>query len=38
MKFRLEETYTDYGYMNNNTEVASDNSDEFPEEKKKDLR
>ena len=36
MKFRLEETYTDYGYMNNNTEVASDNSDEFPEEKKKE--
>ena len=35
MKFNLEETYTDYGYMNNNTEVASDNSDEFPEEKKK---
>lgn len=35
MKFRLEETYTDYGYMNKNIEVASDNSDEFPVEKEK---
>jgi hypothetical protein len=34
MKFRLIESYTDYGYMNGDIEVASDNSDEFPEEKK----
>ena len=35
MRFKLNETYTDYGYMNKNIEVASDNSDEFPVEKEK---
>lgn len=28
MKFKLVEDYTDYGYVSNNIEVASDNSDE----------
>ena len=31
MKFKLIEDYTDYGYKRNNIEVASDSSDEVPE-------
>lgn len=33
MKFKLIETYTDYGYEKDGIELASDNSDEVPEEK-----
>lgn len=35
MKFRLEETYTNYGYKKNGIEIATDSTDEFPVEKEK---
>ncbi len=35
MKFRLVETYTDYGYKKSGVEIATDSTDEFPVEKEK---
>lgn len=37
MKFRLEETYTDYGYKKSGIEIATDSTDEFPVEKEKSV-
>ena len=38
MKFKLIEEYTDYGYISNNIEVASDASDEQPDDEKGQVR
>ena len=38
MKFKLIEEYTDYGYMSNGIEVASDASDEQPDDEKEQIR
>lgn len=38
MKFKLIEEYTDYGYISNNIEVASDASDEQPDDEKEQVR
>lgn len=38
MKFKLIEEYTDYGYMSNNIEVASDAFDELPDEEQEQIR
>lgn len=38
MKFKLIEKYTDYGYVTNNIEVASDASDEQPDDEKEQVR
>lgn len=38
MKFKLIEKYTDYGYISNNIEVASDASDEQPDDEKERVR
>jgi hypothetical protein len=35
MKFRIKETYTDYGYKKSDIEIATDSTDEFPVEKEK---
>lgn len=38
MKFKLIEEYTDYGYKFNDIEVASDSSDEQPDEEQEQVR
>lgn len=38
MKFKLVEEYTDYGFISNEIEVASDSSDEQPDEEKEQVR
>ena len=35
MKFKIIESYTDYGYEKDGIELVSDNSDEIPDEEEK---